>query len=134
MADTASDEVFERVRDEYMPGIYDEIRQLAQRKSGGPELRPLDVFRAFEEYFAGLPRGGGAGQALSGFIHEHIFLLSALFLTITFGLFGLYHGEEDEVSSFLDIAKIFAGAVVGGAAGSTVASMTRRRSGGQPGR
>lgn len=137
MADTASDEVFERVRDEYMPGVYDEIRQLAQRKSAGTELRPLDVFRAFEEYFAGLPRGReGTGQALSTFIHEHIFLLSALFLTIVFGLFGLYHGEEDEVSSFLDIAKIFAGAVVGGAAGSTVASMTRRRGAGgaQPGR
>ena len=105
---------------------------MAQRKCGGNELRPLEVFRAFEEYFAGLPRGGADG--MSSFIHEHIFLLSALFLTIVFGLFGLYHGEEDEVSSFLDIAKIFAGAVVGGAAGSTVASMARRRSGGQPGR
>lgn len=129
MADKASDAVFDRVRDEYMPPVYEEIRQMAQRKCGGNELRPLEVFRAFEEYFAGLPRGG---RQMSGFVQEHIFLLSALFLTITFGLFGLYHGEEDEVSSFLDIAKIFAGAVVGGAAGSTVASMARRRSGTGP--
>ena len=125
MADNASDAVFERVRDEYMPPVYEEIRQMAQRKCGGNELRPLEVFRAFEEYFAGLPRG----RSQPGFLHEHIFLLSALFLTIVFGLFGLYHGDEDEVSSFLDIAKIFAGAVVGGAAGSTVASLTRRRGG-----
>ena len=128
MSNEASDAVFERVRDEYMPGVYREIRALAQKKSGGGELRSLDVFRAFEEYFAGLPRASER-QALSGFVHEHVFLLSALFLTIVFGLFGLYHGEEDEVSSFLDIAKIFAGAVVGGAAGSTVASMARRRGG-----
>lgn len=127
MADKASDAVFDRVRDEYMPPVYEEIRQMAQRKCGGNELRPLEVFRAFEEYFAGLPRG--AGRGISTFVQEHIFLLSALFLTIVFGLFGLYHGEEDEVSSFLDIAKIFAGAVVGGAAGSTVASMARRRGG-----
>lgn len=126
MPNDGSDAVFERVRDEYMPPVYDEIRQLAQRKCGGNELRPLEVFRAFEEYFAGLPRGG---RQVSSFFQEHIFLLSALFLTIVFGLFGLYHGEEDEVSSFLDIAKIFAGAVVGGAAGSSVASMSRRKAG-----
>jgi hypothetical protein len=125
MASEASNAVFERVRDEYMPPVYEEIRLLAQRKCGGGELRPLDVFRAFEEYFSGLPRG----RSQPGFLQEHIFLLSALFLTIVFGLFGLYHGDEDEVSSFLDIAKIFAGAVVGGAAGSTVASLARRKGG-----
>jgi len=128
MPSEASNDVFERVRDEYMPAVYDEIRLLAQRKCGGGELRPLDVFRAFEEYFSGLPRG--ARPQSSAFVQENIFLFSALFLTVVFGLFGLYHGDEDEVSSFLDIAKIFAGAVVGGAAGSTVASMARRRSGG----
>ena len=129
MATDASNAVFDRVRDEYMPAVYEEIRLQAQRKCGGGELRPLDVFRAFEEYFAGVPRG----RSQSGFVQENIFLFSALFLTIVFGLFGLYHGDEDEVSSFLDIAKIFAGAVVGGAAGSTVAaSMARRRGGSGP--
>ena len=128
MASDKSDAVFEQVRDEYMPSVYEEIRLQAQRKCGGGELRPIDAFRAFEEYFSGLPRA----RSQSGFVQENIFLLSALFLTITFGLFGLYHGDESEVSSFLDIAKIFAGAVVGGAAGSTVASMARRRGGGGP--
>lgn len=129
MPNDAPNAVFDRVRDEYMPAIYEEIRLQAQRKCGGGELRPLDVFRAFEEYFSGLPRGV---RTQSAFFQENIFLLSALFLTIVFGLFGLYHGDESEVSSFLDIAKIFAGAVVGGAAGSTVASMARRRGSGAP--
>ena len=128
MASDKSDAVFEQVRDEYMPSVYEEIRLQAQRKSGGGELRPIDTFRAFEEYFTGLPRE----RSQSSFVQDNIFLLSALFLTIVFGLFGLYHGDESEVASFLDIAKIFAGAVVGGAAGSTVASMARRRSGSGP--
>lgn len=127
MAENASDAVFDRVRDEYMPAIYEEIRQAAQRKCGGGELRPLDVFRAFEEYFAGAPRGG---RTRFTFLQENVFLFSALFLTVVFGMFGLYHPDETEVASFLDIAKIFAGAVVGGAAGGTVASMARRRGGG----
>jgi hypothetical protein len=126
MASDKSDAVFERVRDEYMPAVFREVRRRAEAKSEGDELEPAVVFRAFEEYFSGLPRGG---RSASTFLQEHTFLLSALFLTIVFGLFGLYHGDEDEVSSFLDIAKIFAGAVVGGAAGGTVASAARRRSG-----
>jgi len=127
MAVDKSDAIFERVRDEYMPTIYRDIRRRAEAKSEGGELEPTIVFRAFEEYFAGLPRGG---RTASSFLQENTFLLSALFLTIVFGLFGLYHGDEDEVSSFLDIAKIFAGAVVGGAAGGTIATAARRRSGG----
>lgn len=127
MVSDKSDAVFERVRDEYMPAVFKEVRRRAEAKSEGGELEPTIVFRAFEEYFSGLPRGG---RSASSFLQDNTFLLSALFLTIIFGLFGLYHGEEDEVSSFLDIAKIFAGAVVGGAAGSTMASAARRRGGG----
>jgi len=127
MAVDKSDAVLERVRDEYMPAVFREVRRRAEAKSEGGELEPAMVFRAFEEYFTGLPRGGGRSGT---FLQENTFLLSALFLTIVFGLFGLYHGDESEVSSFLDIAKIFAGAVVGGAAGSTVASAAARRRGG----
>ncbi len=63
------------------------------------------------------------------FAQGNVFLLSAIFFTVVFGLFGLYHPDETEVSSFLDIAKIFAGAVVGGAAGSSAVALSRRRSG-----
>ena len=125
MATAEDDAVFERVKEEYMPHIYQEIRLLADRKSPGG-LKTAAVFRAFEEYFAGLPRRPHSGW---GFLQENVFLLSAIFLTLVFGAFGLYHGDETEVASFLDIAKIFAGAVVGGAAGSSVASMTRRKAG-----
>ena len=128
MAKSASDAVFEQVRDEYMERIFQEIRADAQKRAGSAEIKAIDAFRAFEEYFAGMPKRDRAGAA--GFFQDHVFLLSAIFLTLVFGAFGLYHGDESEVASFLDIAKIFAGAVVGGAAGSSVASMTRRRAAG----
>jgi hypothetical protein len=127
MAKSESDAVFDQVRDEYMERIFQEIRADAQKRCGG-ELKAVDAFRAFEDYFAGMPKRDRPGAA--GFLQDHVFLLSAIFLTLVFGAFGLYHGDETEVASFLDIAKIFAGAVVGGAAGSSVASMTRRRASG----
>lgn len=125
MASETSDAVFERVKEEYMPRIYQEIRLLAERRKGSGDLQGADVYRAFEEYFAGLPRTHRSGW---GFLQDNIFLLSAIFLTLVFGAFGLYHGDEEEVSSFLDISKIFAGAVVGGAAGSSAVAWSRRRS------
>jgi hypothetical protein len=127
MAKSESDAVFDQVRDEYMERIFQEIRADAQKRCGGAELKAVDAFRAFEDYFARMPARDRAGAA--GFLQDHVFLLSAIFLTLVFGAFGLYHGDETEVASFLDIAKIFAGAVVGGAAGSSVASMTRRKAG-----
>ena len=126
MASETSDAVFDEIKDEYMVPIFREIRAQAQKKCGAAELRRTDVFRAFEEYFAGVPQQ--QRRPLSAFLQDHVFLLSAVFLTVMFGAFGLYHPDEGEVQSFLDIAKIFAGAVVGGAAGSSVASLARRRS------
>ncbi|HEX8527388.1 hypothetical protein [Allosphingosinicella sp.] len=126
MATGASSEVFDQISGEYLEPILADIRVQALKKAGGGELRATDVFRALEEHFATLPR---RHRSPTEFIQDNVFLLSAMFLTIIFGAFGLYHGDESEVSSFLDIAKIFAGAVVGGAAGSSVAAMSRRRSG-----
>ena len=126
----SDDDVFERVKEEYMPRVYAEIRSLAQKKASGGEIQAVDAFRAFEEYFGGVPRR--EARSAAGFMGDHVFLLSAMFLTIVFGMFGLYHPDQTEVSSFLDIAKIFAGAVVGGAAGSTAAAYSRRRAANQP--
>jgi hypothetical protein len=125
MAGSGSDAVFEQVKQEYMARIFEEIRADAIKRCGGGELRAVDAFRAFEDYFGRLPQ---RRHSLGGFVQDHIFLLSAIFLTLVFGAFGLYHGDETEVASFLDIAKIFAGAVVGGAAGSGAVALSRRRS------
>lgn len=129
MASIQSRPVFDEVAEDYLAPILAEIRANAEKKAQGGELKAIHAFRAFEEHFAGLPKP----PRTSGFLQDNIFLLSAIFLTIVFGAFGLYHPDDQDVASFLDIAKIFAGAVVGGAAGSSVATLARRRSGGTRG-
>ena len=123
-----ANDVFEQVKAEYMERIFDEIRADAVKRAGPGGLRAVDAFRAFEDYFGRLPqRRHSVGQ----FVQDHVFLIAAMLLTITFGAFGLYHPDDGDVASFLDIAKIFAGAVVGGAAGSDAVALSRRKAAGK---
>lgn len=126
MASISDDRVFAEIRDEYMAPIFQEIRRQAEAEAAGEEMRPVHIFRAFEDYFAA---HGHRRKTLGAFLQDNVFLLSAIFLTLVFGAFGLYHPDDGDVASFLDIAKIFAGAVVGGAAGSSAVALTRRRAG-----
>jgi hypothetical protein len=123
MASDADDRVFESARDEYLGPVLAEIRRNADREAGGEPLRAIHVFRAFEDYFAHTHRP----QSFGAWLHDNIFLVLAVFLTLAFGAFGLYHPDDGDVAGFLDISKIFAGAVVGGAAGSGAAAFARRR-------
>ena len=123
MAASADDAVFERVRDDYLAPVLAEIRRDAEKEAGGEPMNATHAFRAFEDYFAGLHRHRSVGA----WLQDNTFLVLAVFLTLVFGAFGLYHPDDGDVAGFLDIAKIFAGAVVGGAAGSAGAAMVRRR-------
>jgi hypothetical protein len=123
MATSGDDRVFAQVRDEYLAPVLEEIRRDAQKQACGGELRAVHVFRAFEDYFAGTHRH----RTLGAWLQDNMFLVLAVFLTLAFGAFGLYHPDDGDVAGFLDISKIFAGAVVGGAAGSGAAVFARRR-------
>jgi hypothetical protein len=125
MASRADDGVFENVRDEYLAPILADIRRDAEKEARGGELRAVHAFRAFEDYFAGAHRHRSVGT----WLQDNMFLVLAVFLTLVFGAFGLFHPDDGDVAGFLDIAKIFAGAVVGGAAGSAGAAFARRRAG-----
>jgi hypothetical protein len=125
MATGESSLAFEQVKAEYLEKILEEIRSDAAKRAGGGEIRSVDAFRAFENYFGQVPQPRRRG--FSHFLEDNVFLLAAMLLTITFGAFGLYHPDDGDVASFLDIAKIFAGAVVGGAAGSSAVSLSRRK-------
>ena len=123
MASSGDDRVFESVRDEYLAPVLAEIRRNAEKEACGEEMRALHVFRAFEDYFAGTHRH----RTFGSWLQDHVFLVLAVFLTLVFGAFGLYHPDDGDVAGFLDIAKIFAGAVVGGAAGTAGAAVVARR-------
>ncbi|HEX9932449.1 MAG TPA: hypothetical protein VGB08_06355 [Allosphingosinicella sp.] len=123
MVTSADDGVFESVKEEYLAPMLAEIRRDAEKEACGGELRSVHVFRAFEDRFAGRHRH----RSLGSWLQDNIFLVLAVLMTVIFGAFGLFHPDDGDVAGFLDIAKIFAGAVVGGAAGSAGAAFARRR-------
>lgn len=125
MGSSASAEVFKSVQEEYLAPVLAEIRRNAEQEAGGEEMRAIHVFRAFEDYFAGVHRH----RTLGAWLQDNVFLVLAVLMTVVFGAFGLFHPDDGDVAGFLDIAKIFAGAVVGGAAGTMGAAWTRRRGG-----
>jgi hypothetical protein len=117
MASSADDRVFESARDDCLAALLAQVRRKAEEDAAGEPLRPVHVYRAFDEALRGAPRRRGFGDWLG----DNMFLVLAVLLTLVFGAFGLFHPDDGDVAGFLDIAKIFAGAVVGGAAGGALA-------------
>jgi hypothetical protein len=118
MATETYDRVFESARDDCLAVLLAEVRRKADEDAAGAPLRPVHVYRAFDEALrGGERRRRGFGQ----WVQDNIFLVLAVMLTLVFGAFGLFHPDDGDVAGFLDIAKIFAGAVVGGAAGGALA-------------
>jgi hypothetical protein len=116
MASSADDRVFESARDDYLAPVLAEVRRRAAEEAGGESLRAAHVYRAFDAALR-----GGRRRSFGGWLQDNLFLVLAVLLTVVFGAFGLFHPDDGDVAGFLDIAKIFAGAVVGGAAGGAMA-------------
>ena len=101
MASGGNDQVFERVSDEYLAPVLAEIRRNAEKEACREELSATHVFRAFEGYFAGLHRH----RSFGAWLQDNVFLVLAVFLTLVFGAFGLYHPDDGDVAGFLDIPR-----------------------------
>lgn len=114
MASSADDRVFESARDDYLAPVLATVRRRAEEDAAGEPLRPVHVYRAFD---AELRDAGRRPRGFGEWLQDNLFLVLAVLLTLVFGAFGLFHPDDGDVAGFLDIAKIFAGAVVGGAAG-----------------
>jgi hypothetical protein len=100
------------------------VRRKAEEDAAGEPLRPVHVYRAFDAEL----RGGRRRRGFGDWLQDNMFLVLAVLLTLVFGAFGLFHPDDGDVAGFLDIAKIFAGAVVGGAAGGALAGRGGRGS------
>lgn len=118
METNAYDPTFDEVWDKYTKSVRDRLRHEIE-KAGDVEYSA--VVSGIDEYFSSLDHSRRKRSILSG---EHIFLIVTAALTLVFGGFGLV--LKDNPEGFLDIAKIFAGAVVGGAAGSAALSASTR--------
>lgn len=116
---------FDRACQKYLPEITAQIRLEAQRRAGrGKRISEPEAFRALDAYFRTIPP---LKRGWADLVHENLFVIIAVLMMMVFGwlAFGS-SGEAGGNRAFLDIAEIFAGAVVGSVAGSGVA---RRRAG-----
>jgi hypothetical protein len=130
------DELFGHVQEQYMPAVFSEIRRQVEESVGEEAATYQDIFRAFEDRIS--PRRlqevykRSTISGIGAFIDRNMFLLTAVLLTITFGILGLSGGaggrlSVDQGKSFLDVAKIFAGAIVGGAATTVVGGAAAKK-------
>ncbi|HEX4860885.1 MAG TPA: hypothetical protein VFV07_06585 [Rhizomicrobium sp.] len=123
-----AESAFKDAEERYMPVILGKIRAVAAKNAESTEITFVDAFRAFEECL-GQPVEPSVLQAIARFIRDNLFLIVAVILTLSFGWLAIHPFDAKagtSAQSFLDIAKIFAGAIVGGAA--TGAVVTKRSS------
>jgi hypothetical protein len=120
--DDMFDEVWTMYADPLKGRVRDRAREIAESDKR-TEATAVDAFDALKEFIPGKPvtslpaqRDGWINRNVTGFIG-----ITAV-LTIVFGILGLaplFSKEfpKEAATGFLEIAKIFAGALVGGAAG-----------------
>lgn len=125
MSSKSFDSIFNDVAKMYEEDIRNDVKNIVISSTGNEAaINHKDVIDAFAQYYR-----DRANPPKPSFVEEHIFLIVAFVLTVIFGGFGLYRsGDTDNriATGFLDIAKICAGAVVGGASGGAATAALRR--------
>ncbi|MHC4050551.1 hypothetical protein [Bradyrhizobium sp. 25ACV] len=127
----AEPETFEKVWDLYIPPIKarvssraTEIAKVHERN----EIDAQDAFDALREYIPGTPVPPATPAPREGWFNRTFVGFTAVvaLMTLAFGILGAIGlatggNAEKATAGFLEIAKIFAGAVIGGAVGATTA-------------
>ena len=127
MVDPETERNFERAWHSYVESVKEDVLNDARKQAGGKPVTEPVAYRALDQYFRQIPplhptwrQGFGA----------NLFLIVCIVMTLIFGLLSWQlTGSGDaatriEGKAFLDMAQIFAGAVVGSAAGRGI---SRRR-------
>jgi hypothetical protein len=138
--DESEDAIFDQVERQYMPGVLAKVKARAVELAAIEERKEpsyVDTFRAFEDQFGGKTTGLAVVPERVSLLKDNLFIIIVVVMTLGFGFMGLapylFSVAPDRLGykpdNFLDIAKLFAGVVVGGAAGAAAGSATARRGG-----
>ncbi|WP_315720454.1 MULTISPECIES: hypothetical protein [unclassified Bradyrhizobium] len=126
-----TNEVFDKIWDLYIPPIRQKISNRASeiaKEADRSELEAGDVFVSLNEYIPGNKFPSQMAPKPEGWWNRTFVGFTAVvaLMTIAFGVLGvvglIYNPAKEATSGFLEIAKIFAGAVIGGAVGSSTTS------------
>jgi hypothetical protein len=115
-------EPFGEIERIYVPELVASARKRAEMLAGRRPMTQRDAVRSFEELFTGT-----ASESEPPFWERHLLLIACASLTLMFGGFGLYSTEKEATRNFLDIAKVFAGGIVGSAGTSALAGARRSK-------
>jgi hypothetical protein len=118
----SGDKVFDQVKDMYLPPILEKVKARARdlaNQDQREEIVAVDAFNAFQE----LMSGKGITVMRKSLFYENMFMFTVAALAIIFGAFGATGFAKTE--GFVEIAKMLAGALVGGAAGAAVSAAKR---------
>lgn len=118
--DSTSEKNFNNAWQEYEPLIIQKARDRLEDTVPEGVITFDHAYMAIRNVVSGAQPVAVPGRSrIADFLTEHLFLWVAILLTIVFGVFAVYGGAAIKASNsgFLDIAKIFAGAIVGSAAG-----------------
>ena len=119
---------FDDVTKVYLPPVMEKVRRRAVELAESDKQEPneIHVFRACDEFFEGRtsPASAANRKRFWPWLEANFtgFMIITAALAIIFGYFGVANGNNKE---FLEIAKIFAGALVGAAAGAAVTAAKR---------
>jgi hypothetical protein len=111
--------LFNRTWEDYLDPIktkvWDRATELAQT-DGRQQITTADAFDAIREY---IPGKAFSPAPPEGWFHKNItgFIAITAVLTITFGILGTLPQTKDAATGLFEIAKMLAGALIGGAAG-----------------
>ena len=131
--------IFDEVQRQYLAPILSKIKAAALDNATAENrtrVNHVDAFRAFEQHFSTNYGSTAAVPKEPSFLRENAFLIIIVAMTLLFGAMGLlpfvYSTSPDasklgfKPDVFLDMAKLFAGVIVGSAAGS-VAAVSKSR-------
>jgi hypothetical protein len=116
------DQLFEQVKDMCLSPILKKIKARAYDLANADERKSIDapdIFIAFQELLS----GKGIIVARKSLFYENIFMFTVAALAIVFGVLGAIGATKTE--GFVEVSKLLAGALVGGAAGAAVSAAKR---------
>lgn len=123
--DLQSEAAFKEIEQIYVPELVAAARRRAELLAGRRAMSQRDAVRSFEELFQ-----GNAEELPPPFWERHLLLIACASLTLMFGSFGLFSdklgSKADATRNFLDIAKVFAGGIVGSAGTSALTGARRK--------
>jgi hypothetical protein len=124
-------DAFDQTWDNYLKPMKAKVRERAMARAqedGRQEIALPDAVEAIQEQVGIGTKSAASLTRSEGWFHKNVsgFIGITAVLAVIFGILGTLPATKDAASGLFEIAKMLAGALVGGAAGAAATSGARR--------